>query len=101
MTYQIVKHPSSGQVEFHISAFSQRAGRLSFLERIGWSIFGRRTQLGFYRDCGARMQRLITLDPGRTSNATNPRPDGLVLAPADATVTTLDRVAVHRLHPGA
>jgi uncharacterized protein (UPF0548 family) len=101
MTYLVVKHPASGRVEFAISAYSQAAHRMNLLERIGWPIFGRRTQLGFYRDCGTRMQGLSKLDPARTSIARNPRPDGLVLAPADAAVSALDRVALHRVHPGA
>jgi uncharacterized protein (UPF0548 family) len=101
MSYQVLKQPDTGEVEFAISAYSRGVRRMGLLERIGWPIFGRRTQLGFYRDCGTRMQRLSKLDSGRTSATHNPRPDGLVLAPADVTLSVLDRVAVHRLHPGA
>jgi hypothetical protein len=71
------------------------------LLRLGWSLFGRRTQVRFYRRCGQRMQRIVSasLEDGHRF----PRPvvvDGLVHAPSDAAPRTRDRFALHSKHPG-
>jgi uncharacterized protein (UPF0548 family) len=101
MSYEVVKHVDSGHVEFVTRGVSEPAPTLGPLLRLGWSLFGRRTQVRFYRRCGQRMQRIVSasLEDGHRF----PRPvvvDGLVHAPSDAAPRTRDRFALHSKHPG-
>lgn len=48
MTYEVVKHRNTGRVEFVLYGRSQPA-ELGRVLRLGWTAFGRRTQLRFYR----------------------------------------------------
>ncbi|MEB3367951.1 DUF1990 family protein [Saccharopolyspora mangrovi] len=100
MSYLVTKDLTSGRVEFLVSGFSQRSPGLAPLVRLGWAVFGRRTQLRFYRHCGERVKRLLqealagrAPDPVQVS-------DGVVLVPSDAAAHRLDVVRVHLDHPG-
>lgn len=98
LTYEVIKHQHSGHVEFAITAHSQPAPTLGAVLRLGWTLFGRRRQVLFYRRCGHRMQQL-------THPATPPPPqpaahEHLRFAPADATRNWLDPIALHNIDPG-
>lgn len=101
VTFEVVKHPATGAVEFVISSYSQGAPSLGRLTSLGWRIFGRRTQLRFYRRCGERLRAFVEAalygGPRRTEP---PQVDHLVVAPADAESRRLDRLAIHRIGPG-
>jgi uncharacterized protein (UPF0548 family) len=100
-TYEVVKRAGSGQIEFVITSYSQRAPTLGPITRLGWRLFGRRTQLRFYRDCGRRLHLLVEASRlGRPPRHAPATADGLVLAPSDARTHGLDRIALHRAHPG-
>lgn len=99
MSYQVIKHHDSGRVEFVTTGYSQCSPSLSLLERLGWQLFGRWMQARFYRGCGARMQQQLRSGPP-SSDARPTGPGTLRLAPSDARPGLLDRIAVHRLHPG-
>lgn len=101
MAYEVVKHEGSGEVELVITAYSQGAPSLGPLTRLGWRLFGRRTQLRFYHHCGLRLARAVSARRGQPQ----PVPDrrmagGLVLAPSDAEVRFPDAFAVRRNQPG-
>lgn len=85
MSYMVIKHDDSGEVEFVISAYSEHSPRLNPVLRLGWMLFGRRHQLRFYRQCGRRMVRLVHQHrSGRRAMPQRLMSDGLVLAPSDA-----------------
>lgn len=101
VTYEVVKQPDTGAVEFVASSYSQRAPSLGRMTSLGWQMFGRRTQLRFYRRCGERLRACV--EAARHGESVRPEPpqvDHLVLAPADAKIHRLDRLAVHRVAPG-
>jgi len=101
MTYQVAKHPDTGCVEFVTHGLSQPAPTLGPVVGLGWRLFGRRTQLRFYRGCGQRMARKVA--DVREGRAPLPSPvvvDGLVHAPADARPHWRDRLAKRQEHPG-
>lgn len=101
ITYEVVKHPDTGRVEFVISSYSQGARSLGAVLRLGWRVFGRRAQLRFYRECGDRLARLVdAAQRGVEPPTAQVGPDGLVRAPSDAHAGVLDRIAVRRRHPG-
>lgn len=101
MTYEVVKDQRTGAVDFVTFGRSQRAPTLGPVLDLGWRLFGRGTQVRFYRGCGQRMRRMVT--DIRAGSAALPEPrvlDGLVVAPSDARTHVLDHVAVRRRHPG-
>ena len=101
MTYEVLKHTDSGRVEFVTHGISQRAPTLGPVIGLGWRVFGRRTQLRFYRGCGRRLAR--TVRDVREGSAPMPSPvvlDGLVHAPSDARPQRCDRLAKRQEHPG-
>jgi len=101
MTYEVLKHTDSGRVEFLIRAISQRAPTLGPIIGLGWRVFGRRTQLRFYRACGQRMARKVAeIRDGRTPMPDPVVVDGLVHAPSDARPQRRDRLAKRQEHPG-
>lgn len=102
MTYEVVKDMGSGAVEFVVTGFSQRAPTLGPLLRLGWRLFGRATQLAFYRQCGTRMYELVQAELAEErSAAPAPRDDAVVLAPADAQPGRLERLALRIEHPSS
>lgn len=101
MTYEVLKHTGSGRVEFVTHGISQQAPTLGPVIGLGWRLFGRRTQLRFYRECGRRMARKV----GEIHRGSMPVPsplvvDGLVHAPSDARPRRRDRLAKRQEHPG-
>lgn len=100
MTYEVVKHHETGNVEFVINGYSQVSSGLDPITRVGWLLFGRSTQLRFYTRCGRRMRQLL-----RTTSPSAPRAEAvwsgdLILAPSDARPGVLDRLTVRRHEPG-
>jgi uncharacterized protein (UPF0548 family) len=100
MSYEVVKHQDTGEVELVIVAHSQGAPTLGPFTTLGWKLFGRRRQLRFYRECGVR------LAAGVRERRGDPAPvparsteDGLVLAPSTARRHWSDRLAVRRHQP--
>jgi hypothetical protein len=97
MIYEVVKHRPSGRVEFVLRGRSQRAD-LGPVLRLGWSVFGRRTQLRFYRRCGEQLARLVS--EAGTAPPT-PQSDGdLVLAPSGVRAHPLEFLTATHHEPG-
>ncbi|MFE0899785.1 DUF1990 family protein [Streptomyces smyrnaeus] len=59
LTYKVVKHLRTGAVEFRISGYSRRAPMANPVVRAGFAVFGRGTQLRFYRARARRLRRLL------------------------------------------
>ncbi|PVZ06875.1 DUF1990 family protein [Actinomycetospora cinnamomea] len=99
MIYEVVKHRTTGRVEFVLRGRSQPAD-LGLVLRLGWSVFGRRTQLRFYRRCGEQLARLVA-QAAAGSPPPEPRRDGdLVLAPSGVRPHPLEFLAATRNEPG-
>lgn len=99
MSYEVHKHMDTGRVEFVICAASQRSPTLGPVFTAGWWLFGRRTQLRFYRECGERVARIVS--DVRNGRMAVPEPrvvNGLVIAPSDARPIGDDR-ALRSTHP--
>jgi len=68
MDQEVRKWLDTGEVEFHIHAVSQAAPDPNPIVRLGFRLFGRRTQLRFYEHACRRMEQLTTSTlNGRTS----------------------------------
>jgi len=105
LDYEVSKHLASGQVEFRIAGFSRPARIPNPIVRYGFLVFGRPTQLRFYRTALERMRRLVEAE---MAGEAPPRPvpgapgaAGLVLAPSDARPHPLERLTSRSRHPGA
>jgi uncharacterized protein (UPF0548 family) len=96
LTYELAKELETGRVEFRILAHSRRAPIRNPLLRLGFRLFGRRTQLRFYRGAAARLQQLLAAPP------TPPRagPDGLVRAPSGVEPGRFEIFTLRFAHPG-
>lgn len=97
MSYLVIKHRTSGRVEFLISGYSQRSPGLGPLIRLGWILFGRTTQLRFYRRCGERMKQLV--EDGRAPGPTRAE-NGVILAPSGSVAPRFGAAHVRLDHPG-
>lgn len=97
LTYEIAKDLTSGEVEFRIDAYSRQAPIRNPLFRLGFRLFGRRTQKRFYRAALSRLRGRITDPPPRP----RPDPDGLVHVPTGTVNGRFERFTVRVLHPGA
>ena len=104
VTYEVVKHLDSGQVEFVASCQSQRSPTVGPVLRLGWRFFGRRTQLRFYRRCGQRLHDLVQASrngsPAPSAARSPLELDDLVLVPSGAEPHPLDRLAIRQHDPG-
>lgn len=80
LTYELAKDLTSGRVEFRIVAYSRRAPVPNPVLRWGFGLFGRSTQLRFYRTATARLRRLLADPPPPPV----PDADGIVRAPSGA-----------------
>jgi hypothetical protein len=101
MSYEVVKHRDTGRVELVIKAYSEGAPTLGPVTALGWLLFGRRTQLRFYRRCAQRLRRLAMERQGVADPVPRRRTaDGLVLAPSDAPDARHVRATIRRAHPG-
>ncbi len=84
MDYQVWKWLDTGGVEFRIHAVSEIAEIANPFVSIGFRLLGRREQVKFARECGARMVRLTQASVASAGDV-EPRPrvvDGLVVSPA-------------------
>ena len=99
VTYEVVKHQGTGEVEFVASSHSQIAPTLDPITLLGWRMFGRRTQLRFYRRCGERLRGFVEAAlRGYVPQFGPPiAVDHLVFAPSDAKIHRLDALAIHRV----
>ncbi|MFD7991514.1 DUF1990 family protein [Streptomyces mexicanus] len=102
VTYEVVKREKTGEVLFVVSCHSQGAPTLGRVTRLGWRLFGRRTQLRFYRRCGRRLRLFVEAAlHGEHPPPAPPSTVGrLVCAPSDARMHRSDALAIHRVAPG-
>lgn len=100
MSYLVTKHLTSGRVEFLVSGFSQHSPGLGPLVRLGWTVFGRSTQLRFYRRCGERLNRLVRESLAGRAPGPAHVADGVVLAPSGIVPHRFDVVHIRLDHPG-
>jgi uncharacterized protein (UPF0548 family) len=96
LTYDIAKELDTGRVEFRIIAYSRRAPIANPLLRLGFRLFGRRTQLRFYRRALARLRRQLQSPP----DPPEPGPDGIVRAPSGAGPGRFEGLVLRFTHPG-
>lgn len=103
VTYEVVKHLTSGQVEFVASCQSQRSAAVGPVLRPGSLLFGRRTQLRFYRRCGQRLHQLVraslTGAPAQAPARSPLRIDDVVLVPSGVGPHLLDRLTIRQHNP--
>jgi uncharacterized protein (UPF0548 family) len=101
MSYEVIKHQDSGAVELLITAYSQGSPTLGAVTGLGWRLFGRRTQLRFYRLCGRRLATLVRTHVGQPQPVPRRRVlDGLVRAPSDAGPSWWRGISIRRHQPG-
>lgn len=101
LIYEVVKDLGSGDVALQIRAYSRRAPIVNPIVRVGFTMFGRRTQLRFYAAVGQRLRNTVR---AILRGAQPPTPaltkDGLVVAPSGVYRHPLERLALHSHHPG-
>lgn len=102
VAYEVVKRQNTGEVQFVVSCHAQGAPTLDRITLLGWRLFGRRTQLRFYRRCGERLRRFVKAElHGEYPLGCSPIGVGhLVCAPSDARVRRSDALTIHRVAPG-
>ncbi|MGW0087313.1 DUF1990 family protein [Streptomyces sp. NPDC003393] len=102
VTYEVLKRQETGEVLFVVSCHSQGAPTLGRITSLGWRLFGRRTQLRFYRRCAERMRTFV--EAAQRGEHPLPGPSRLVgrlvCAPSDARMHRFDALAIHRVTPG-
>ena len=85
LTYEVIKHLDTGNVEFVITGYSRRAPIANPVVRLGFTMFGRMTQQRFYQACGRRLHKLVHAELGGATPVlpeTAPADDTLIVAPA-------------------
>jgi uncharacterized protein (UPF0548 family) len=101
LSYEVIKNLASGQVAFRVSGYSRPAPMRSPVIRLGFALFGRRTQRRFYRSVQLRLRALVrAAQQGTPLPRPAVRADGIAIVPAGAAPERLDRLARGRLHPG-
>lgn len=101
LVYEVVKHADTGDIELVLRAYSRAAPIPNPAIRLGFKIFGRRTQLRFYREVGRRLRDAVqsavdgrpTPQPARTAG-------GLVLAPSGVVPHRFEQLTIDRHQPG-
>jgi hypothetical protein len=96
LTYELAKELETGRVEFRIVAYSRPAPIRNPVVRLGFRLFGRHTQLRFYRHAQDRLRRLLQVPPA----APRPGPDGLVRAPSGVKPGRFEFLTLRIAHPG-
>ena len=96
LTYELAKERATGRVEFRIIAHSRRAPSRNAVLRLGFRVFGRRTQLRFYRHALARLLRLLADPPAPPQ----PGSDGIVRTPSGLEPGRLEALTLRFPHPG-
>lgn len=84
LRYEVVKYLHTGEVSFVITGYSRRAPIRNPVVRLGFALFGRRTQRRFYRLSAGRLLRLVQEElSGAPSRAieNHPSDDRVVIAP--------------------
>ncbi len=105
VVYRVIKHRDTGRVEFTASSHSQPDPRLDPILTAGWALFGRRSQLRFYREIGQRLSRLVRERQARGTGGTGPvrgeiiAGDDVARVPSSARPHPLDRVALYSYDP--
>ncbi|MEV8565156.1 DUF1990 family protein [Streptomyces sp. NPDC051322] len=87
MTYEVVKHLHTGEVEFVVTGHSRRAPLANPVIALGFILFGRMTQHRFYRASGRRLRRLVQAElqgSAPLSVRTVPGNTAIALAPSHA-----------------
>jgi uncharacterized protein (UPF0548 family) len=101
LVYEVVKNLHTGAVELRIRAYSRRAPIPNPIVRLGFIVFGRRTQLRFYAAVGRRLRESVQ---AILQGADPPTPtltgQGLVVAPSEARSHPLERLTLRSHHPG-
>ncbi|HEY3976741.1 MAG TPA: DUF1990 family protein [Streptosporangiaceae bacterium] len=101
LSYEVIKNLGSGQVRFAVFGYSRAAPVRSPVTRLGFALFGRRTQRRFYRSVQLRLRALVrAAQQGTPLPRPAVRADGIAVAPAGAAPGRLDRLARATLHPG-
>ncbi|TWF74274.1 uncharacterized protein (UPF0548 family) [Pseudonocardia hierapolitana] len=96
LAYELAKELETGRVEFRIVAYSRQAPIRNPVLRLGFRLFGRRTQLKFYRLALARLRGLVHAPPAPP----RPGPDGLVRAPSGVEPGRFETFTLRFAHPG-
>lgn len=96
LTYEVVKELAGGLVRFRIIAYSRMAPIANPLVALGFRLFGRRTQLRFYRHALERLQVQV-LDP---PDPPEPDADGVVRAPSGAGPGRFEGAVLRLAHSG-
>jgi uncharacterized protein (UPF0548 family) len=96
LTYELAKEMETGQVEFRIIAYSRRAPIRNPVFRLGFRLFGRYTQLRFYRRALARLRALLRDPPAPP----HPGPDGLIRTPSGVEPSRFETFTLRFPHPG-
>ncbi|WP_308259395.1 DUF1990 family protein [Pseudonocardia sp. H11422] len=101
LSYEVVKDLETGAVTFWIHAYSRRGPIPNPIIRLGFRLFGRDTQLRFYRRVGRRMHRLVK-DHRQGAPLPGPVPleDGSAIAPSTTRMRWWDPIALPLRHPG-
>jgi uncharacterized protein (UPF0548 family) len=101
LSYEVIKNLDSGQVTFRVTGYSRPAPIENPVIRLGFRLFGRRTQERFYRNIQARMSDLArTAQGGQPLPVPEVRPDGIVLAPSGVRPHPLEHLARAWIRPG-
>jgi uncharacterized protein (UPF0548 family) len=102
LSYEVIKYLASGDVCFRVSGYSRRAPIRNPAIRCGFAIFGRPTQVRFYRSVQQRLCDLVqAAQRGEPLPEPTVRADGIAVAPSGATPHPLERLARTTHHPGS
>ena len=102
LSYEVIKDLNSGEVVFRVAGYSRQADIRNPVIRLGFRLFGRRTQERFYQNVQRRMSRLLqAAQRGHPLPTPTIRADGIILAPAGVRPRRLERLARGWLHAGA
>jgi len=96
LTYEIGKEIDTGRVEFRIVAHSRRAPIRNPLFALGFRLFGRRTQLRFYRHALRRLAGQMAHPPAPPTAGAG----GVVKAPSGTAPGRFEWLTVRFAHPG-
>ena len=95
ITFEIRKAAATGQVRFHIDAFSKPDRIRNPFYRIGFKLFGRRLQRRFARSALERMQRFVKQElQSRAEGTPPPHPD--TVPPAEPPESAVDSLPSSR-----
>jgi uncharacterized protein (UPF0548 family) len=101
LVYEVVKNLHTGDVELRIRAYSRRAPIVNPIVRLGFMVFGRRTQLKFYAAVGRQLRETVEAilngAPAPTPALTSEK---LVVAPSGVYYHPFERLTAHFYHPG-